>query len=127
MIFRETLPPGCPPREALHLEGTKVFYRLVRTIPPSDCDFHSRWREKPEQRGNWRRQGEECKVKGLSIFKRAKSAQYATKYPDLQDRVVCRVEVTPRSGPVTQGGSSHRTWWPYKDFDILSQYHEDLL
>ena len=71
-------------------------------------------------RRKWRGTGEECKAKGVSIFDNPSAARSMTKYPDHRNKVVTKVEVTPQSGPVKQGKSSHYTWWPYRDHNILA-------
>ena len=123
MIFRENLPPRCPPNDALHVEETRTFYRLVKGIPPDDTDFQSRWQERPDLRPNWMSKGEECDAKGLSVFDNPAAANSMTKYPDHRNKVVRGVEVTPQSGPIKQGRSSHYTWWPYRDYNILDHDH----
>ena len=53
MLYREELPENCPPKEAAPLEETTTFYRLVKTIPPREEDFDSRWEERPDMREQW--------------------------------------------------------------------------
>ena len=48
MSYREPLPEGCPPDTAEEIFESRVFFRLVRTNPPTQVDFYSRRVEKPD-------------------------------------------------------------------------------
>ena len=67
-IYRDELPPGCPPEgQGLTKEITTetICYRLVRNDPPTDEDFRSQRTLEPNRDFGV----SECRAKGLSVFR----------------------------------------------------------
>ena len=120
MPYREELPENCPPDEAAPLEHTTTFYRLVKTIPPSEEAFDSRWEERSDMREQWEREKKVCDVKGVSLFDTAEAARTRTRLREHSQKIVCAVRVTPQCGPIKQGTSHHHTWWPLRNCKILA-------
>ena len=118
ITYRESLPPDCPPEASEELAHARQVFRLVRTTPPTDCDFRSQRTEKPNRifRGV-----SECRVRGLSVFAERIDAEGALRFPTLRGRSICRVQLREGAGRIQQTGRpSHHTWWPFADYDILA-------
>jgi hypothetical protein len=122
--FREPLPEGCPPAVAEELGHDLTVFRIVRTAAPSLDDFRSQREEKPN--GSFR--VSECVARGVSIFTDEKDAKNALLLPRLAGRRLARLKIGAGSGVVhdTPSGAfpSHRTWWPFADYDILAHVEE---
>ena len=117
MTYREPLPDGCPPDKAEEIESPWVVYRLVRNSPPTGGDFRSQRAEQPTVHFNVC----ECRACGVSVFTNRLDAENQRRRRKLKSRVVCRVTLTPGAGRIKKtGGTSHHTWWPYYDYDILT-------
>jgi hypothetical protein len=73
MTFREELPPDCPPPDAREITASLEVFRAVRTLPPTEVDFHS------QRKGNPARPvptgATECRMRGLSVFTRKKDCE----------------------------------------------------
>ena len=123
MRYREDLPPGCPPPQAVPLTAPSTFYRLVNGYPPAEPDFDSVWREQPERRARL----DPCRSRGLSLFTSADEAIKRTSYPTLRGKVVCAVWLTPDAGPLLMTARHHYTWWPLRDYDIITHCAEPAL
>jgi hypothetical protein len=120
MTFREPLPEGCPPADAPVLASEVMFYRLVRTLPPTDADFRSQRAEHSEKYFS-----NECLARGLSVHALLRDSEMAAKLPTLKGRQPCAVRLPPASGHLKQTGKpSHHTWWPFDSFDILGNIEE---
>lgn len=119
MIYRETLPEGCPPDEADEITEPRIVFRLVRTNQPSEDDFRSQRAEKPH---NCFPGASECMALGLSVYSDARGAKRAQRYPNLRGTMICQVELDRGAGFIQQTGRrrAHYTWWPLADFDILA-------
>jgi hypothetical protein len=114
--FRESLPEGCPPREAEEITDIKVVFRLVRTDTPDDSDFRSKRAESPNNQFSV----SECQARGLSVFSKVEDARKQLKIPTLRGMLICRVTLEKGAGYISKTGRrSHFTWWPLADFDIL--------
>lgn len=117
MTYRDPLPDGCPPVEAETITGARDVYRLVRQISPAIGDFQSQRTEKPLNIFHV----SECQACGLSVFTDRRDCARARKLPALRGRHLCHLQLTEGAGRIQQTGpSSHHTWWPFRDFDILS-------
>ena len=118
MRYREPLPNDCPPDTAEEIRATQVFFRLVRTNPPTDTDFISQRGENPD-RGFGKIS--ECQARGLSVFAERGDSQRALKLPGLRGRQICRVVLNAGAGRIQKTSRrSHHTWWPLADFEILA-------
>ena len=116
MSYREPLPEGCPPDTAEEIFESRVFFRLVRTNPPTQVDFHSRRVEKPDAIFAVT----ECQARGLSLFAKRSDSERMLKLPAFRGRLVCRLGLKSGAGRVQKTGShSHHTWWPLAAFDVL--------
>ena len=120
MNFREPLPDHCPPEGAEEISKPSQVYRLVRTDPPTECDFRSQREENPNRQF---RDITECQVRGVSVFTDRKDAEErASRLPRFRGYFICRVHLEEGAGYIQKTGQgSHHTWWPLADFDILSR------
>ena len=117
MTYREPLPEGCPPDDAEEITAPRVVYRLVRSNPPTGGDFRSQRAENPHR--NFRRVTE-CQARGVSVFNNRRDAERQTEIPKLKGLAVCEVDLVAGAGRIKKTGrSSHYTWWPYAEYDIL--------
>ena len=118
MTYREPLPEGCPPDDAQEITEPRVVYRLVRSDPPTDDDFRSQRAERPDQVFH---DVTECRARGVSVFASLEAAEGRSTRGNLRGRAVCRVALGPGAGRIQPTGrSSHHTWWPLADYDILA-------
>ena len=117
-IYRDELPPGCPPEEAKEITTETICYRLVRNDPPTDEDFRSQRTLEPNRDFGV----SECRAKGLSVFMQPRDATgAANRSRNLRGAKVAQLTLNTGSGYIKKiGGRSHHTWWPYKAFDILA-------
>lgn len=118
MRYREPLPEGCPPDAAEEIASSRETYRLVRTNPPTEADFRSQRSENPNRKFPGI---DECQARGLSVYRERHDAERALKLPHLRGRAVCRLRLEAGAGQIQKTGrSSHYTWWPLADYDILA-------
>ncbi len=117
MTYREPLPECCSPDDAEEITTPRILYRLVRSNPPTDNDFRSQRAERPTARFNV----SECQARGVSVYVNFHDAERQTRRPKLKGLAVCKLDLTTRAGRIRKtGGTSHHTWWPYADYDILA-------
>ena len=119
MRYREPLPQGCPPDEAVEVSTEWQVFRLVRTNPPTDSDFRSQRAERPSHQF---RGVTECQARGLSVFAARQDADRALRLPSLRGSLLCRVQLEAGAGHIQQTGRpSHHTWWPLAEFNVLAR------
>ena len=118
-IYREPLPENCPPEAAAEISSPRIVFRLVRKDPPTDGDFRSQRAENP---GREFKDITECQARGLSVFTERRDIAERLKRPNLKGMRVCRVALDEGAGRIqhTARRTSHHTWWPLADYDILS-------
>ena len=118
MSYREQLPKGCPPDDAIEIAAIREVFRLVRTDPPSDDDFRSQRAEKP----NVRFGVDECRARGVSVYSEKDACAKQTKLPYLRGRIVCRVHLENGASRIQRWGAeaAHHTWWPLASYNILA-------
>ena len=118
MIYRETLPEGCPPDVSVDIALETYVFRLVKTSPATLDDFRSQRAEKPAAvfKGVT-----ECHACGLSVFKERQDAvQKVLLLPRFRGFHVYSVRLAAGAGRIQQTFKpSHHTWWPLAEFDIL--------
>jgi len=119
--YRETLPASCPPGDAYEIKTDLEVFRLVSKFPPSDNDFDSQRALKPKAVFSF----SECDARGVSVWTKMEDVLHAKKLPKFNGNksVVCKVRLHGGAGRIKQTGSnsSHKTWWPYKEYDIISR------
>ena len=117
MVYREPLPDGCPPEEAEDISGLRIVFRLVRHDPPANDDFKSQRAENPNRKFR-----SECHARGLSVHDDLKASEKIMKLPTQRGKRICRVRLSSGAGRIqkTFRNPSHYTWWPFSDFDIVS-------
>lgn len=119
MSYREPLPDGCPPEDAMSITEPQEVYRLVRTNPPTYEDFQSQRALKPTRKFT---DITECQARGLSVHTQRKDCLRVLKLPPFRGCLPCRVHLQAGAGSIQRTGSrSHCTWWPLLQFDILLQ------
>ena len=119
MLYRETLPPDCPPPGAQGIMDTTVRYRLLETTTPSQEDFDSY----VKQKGSANRQISRtpCEQNGVSVFTSLESAsKLMMSFFNKNRRWQAIGEVTlpadaGKLNPVDP--NEHQTWWPSQAFD----------
>lgn len=117
MIFRETLPEGCPPETAEEISKARVVFRLTRTNQPTENDFRSQRAEKPNNEFGG---VSECQARGLSVFTDLGRATQALRSRNMRGRLICQVRLAGGAGFIMETGRrGHCTWWPLANFDIL--------
>ena len=118
MLYRESLPPECPPNEAKDITSETICYRLVCNAPPTDDDFRSQRTLEPNRDFGV----SECRTRGLSVFTQASDATRAARRSrNLRGAKLAQLTLNQGAGCIKQTGSrSHHTWWPYQAFDILA-------
>ena len=117
MIYREPLPEGCPPNEANEITHPRIVFRLVRTNPPTDDDFRSQRAEKPNRAFDGI---SECTTRGVSVYPDPMDMKPVLKLRHMRGRLICRVELDRGAGFILRTGEAHHTWWPFAEFDILT-------
>ncbi|MEF3404036.1 hypothetical protein [Agromyces sp. CCNWLW203] len=114
------VPEGCPPPDAVPMEGT--FYRLAaRRHAVGDITEEDSWLRPYATHGNgyYKRQ-EECDAHGLSIYASEDDIERARIFvPSLGTKPIAEVVITLNDGTlahrplpnVTTHGETHHDWW----------------
>ena len=117
MPYRENLPEGCPPSEAIEISAPTVVYRLVENVLPVNDDFRSQRALAPHKNFSVT----ECIARGLSVNTNVRDTRNLLKLRVHRSKEICEVRLDTGAGYIQPtGGGSHHTWWSYADFDILS-------
>ena len=117
MIYREALPPRCPPEAAAEITADLEVFRVVKSDPPTELDFRSQRAMHPA--AVW--EISECLACGLSVFAEKRDAQKLLKLPRLRGGMLASVRLSQGAGRIQQTfRPSHHTWWPFAEFDILA-------
>ncbi len=114
--YREKLPVGCPPDTAQEITAEVQVYRLVKNNPAADDDFRSQSAMFPGRHFN----AGECLARGVSVCGTIQRAQNTQRLPRFRNTRICKVCLCAGAGRLLPGKDEHRTWWPYKTFDILA-------
>lgn len=116
-IYREPLPPDCPPATSEEIVAERYVFRLVHAEPPTDDDFRSYRAERPHGAFHV----SECRARGLSVYADRGDAETTLQLPAFRGQRICRVQLREGAGRIQQTGrASHRTWWPLADYDVLA-------
>ena len=116
-MFYEELTLNCPPLEAKITEE-KMFYRVVRNIPPKEEDFFSHKRLYPNKLYK-----DICQASALSIFDNFKDCKKITKLPSFKNGEcnIGRFILNKNTGPIMKtGNNGHFSWWRTIEFKIES-------
>ena len=125
IIFRETLPSGCPPADAQDILGPLVRYRLLADSVAAQKDFDSF----AHQHGGPVPNGvDPCIQYGLSVYDTEDAARKqltsSSNNQDWQNRGkprwthIGKVTLDVGAGKVTRVTSrNHQTWWPSSGFN----------
>ena len=93
------------------------MYRLTQEQKPTDEDFHSLRKLKPEAKYE---DLNECIAHGLSVFSDPVMAR-SRAVRKLKGYSVSKVRLDRGAGKIMRtSGPDHYTWWPYNSFDILA-------
>lgn len=125
MNWRDHLPDGCPPDDALPAHG--LVYRLVNKINFDSKDFLSRREEKPD--GEW--DVSECVAGGVSIYTELHGIKRLQEMvPAMRRKKITKGILDAKHGKMkntpSQTHSSHYTWWiptdsqPWKVFQLVN-------
>lgn len=119
MNWSEEMPDGCPPRSAAVAEEGKVFYRIVKSIPPTEDDFASMQTEDPKRALQFAGKREESYTYGVSLFDDIEAVRKVqSKIKKFKGRSVVELTLKQRDGLVVRTSDHHWTWWKTDDFDI---------
>lgn len=115
MTFPTDWPPGCPPADTKDTSG--VFYRIVKTSPPTADDFRTFHEMGKRLRGALPCP---CMPYGLSVFPNREDAAWMTRVMPKLGNHLARGVLEAGNGPskLTPGQRpSHTTWWPSCECD----------
>ena len=117
MDWVESLPPQCPPSDAIPPEGE--YFRAV-SADCSEDDFIPYARLYPNRKYIG---AMACKSRALSIFTNKNDCVDATKLPSLQklgQTNIAKITLTDKDGLVLKerGKGTHHSWWRTRNFDI---------
>lgn len=130
MIYREELPIGCPPDDAIELDYVVVL-RLIQsqtidTIQPDEFDSHAKLGKVPPKDMCG------CRWSSCSVFRDGDGKHLPkamTKLPVVKKKNfthVAVVEITKNSGRLKEAssGNGHFDLWMYFGFDIVGSVKE---
>ena len=117
MPYREPLPDGCPPDDAVEITVPIKLYRLVKTMPPTTEDFRSYGDLRPNDDFD----GRECKARGLSVYSARASAERRSRASNFQGQQVCELTLGFGAGKLQKTGGAHHTWWPYAGYVVPTE------
>jgi hypothetical protein len=115
MEWDEPLPAQCPPADAAP-PADLVLYRLVESNPPSDKDYWSQRKLKPDQKFSNK---DECTIKAVSLFDCSNSCSSIRLLPTHKNKseMVLQITLQPESGVVKKSLSNHHvSWWRAKGY-----------
>ncbi len=108
----ESLPDNCPPGTAYSPDGSKTFYRLVSTFPPTERDFYSWQKLKPEKKYE-----DPCLARAVSLYDTKKHCANILNLPMHANQIMVGIVLTNTSGMINQTESHHYSWWLSNGFD----------
>jgi hypothetical protein len=118
MEWAEDLPAGCPPEDAFAPSGG-VFYRAVFTFPPTERDFYSQRKLRPD-----RQCGNECEARALSMFSTLDGCRRLKKLYFFKNHLIVSFTLGTQSGLIrespSQIGEAHCDWWLAAQFNPIS-------
>lgn len=119
-VYRDKLPYGCPPHDAVVIKDSVVVYRLVKTDPATEKDFQS-WRAL-NPHINRPSHVDECTACGVSVHNKYDAVRKMAKLPKFRNRFPAKMTLTKGAGTIKQQGKdrAHYTWWPMAAYDILA-------
>ena len=115
------MPDDCPPDDAEEIVEPRIVYRLVRIDPPSFDDFRSQRSLNPDL--VYEDADTECRANGVSVFIDLEIVNRRRRgRRNLRGMLICEVVLDRGAGRILQPNpnSSHCTWWPLADYDILA-------
>ena len=123
MPWPDYFPDDCPPQDAQPATGD--VYRVVKQNPPESRDFI------PLRKKNNGDFGEdECKVCGLSVFRRFEDAvEMKNRERGMKNRLIAKGTLSPDLGKIKHTrsskpyGKSHHTWWVPTEVEPWSVFH----
>jgi len=115
-MYREELPEGCPPPDAIEIENEWIGYRFVSGTSPAPEDFDSHFRKDPSKR-----YPDPCIAKALSLEADFAQARKRLELPKFKNGSICQVTLDRGAGRIKQTGASrtHYSWWPYNGWGVI--------
>lgn len=106
--WAEDLPPGCPQDAVTDAHG-QVWYRFVKTDPPTEYDFWSH-RKRGEPTGN----ATECAARSLSMRSSLQAAINQLPLARFKGHRIAQITINLGDGVVLDKKlpSAHVDWWP---------------
>lgn len=109
MDWAEDLPEGCPPHDAT-VPNSDIFYRAVKTFPPTDSDFYSPKKLRPSNQYN-----NECEARALSVFSTLDGCKRLVKFSYFKKHLIVSITLDTKCGLIKENPSStsetHYDWW----------------
>lgn len=114
--YKEELPDGCPPPDAEDIQDV-VFYRIVKSHPPTEEDFISLKALNPTK--NFK--SHECEARALSVSIELSGALELLKLPTHKGKKIVKLKLGFDTGKHkrTFTRPDHHSWWVYNSFDPL--------
>lgn len=115
--YKEELPDGCPPQDAEEIKSI-VFYRLVKSHPPTEKDFLSLKALNP----SINQKSHECEACAVSVSVELIGALDLLKLPTQKGKQIAKLSLGNNSGKHkrTFNRAHHHSWWIYRSFDPLA-------
>lgn len=125
MEWNENLPEFCP-EQGTHIPHHEVYYRIVKTIPPTPSDFISQRGLKPTK--VFTPPVTECRALSLSLFSDLNDAKKKLKLPTFKGRCsIAKVVLNENDGLVKKTAkASHYSWWMTKQYNPEQAKKVDL-
>jgi len=122
-LWAEDLPDGCPPNDALSVDG-QSFFRLVESIPPLERDFWSQRKLYPLKKFNT----SECIARACSLTTTLDACNRLKKLPVHSHKRVIQLRFITDCGVGKRTGRepSHFSWWCRNGFNPIPCCNELL-
>ena len=121
-MWFEELPAQCPPADATTAPG--MYYRLVKTEPPTCEDFWSQRKHCPDQLFH----ATECIARAVSLFTTREAAEQIKKLPLHKSKKIVAIRITELAGVLKHTGQNkdHRSWWRMDSYNPVEHLINEL-
>lgn len=123
--WHEELPENCPPKDAGE-PSPEHHYRIVRSMPPTECDFISQKELYPHREFSV---SQECRARAVSLFLSPKQPTELLKTGIVRGVGIVALKLPPEAGltKTTNAKTGHVAWWRRADFDPVPFVCTNLL
>jgi hypothetical protein len=114
--WAETLPPACPPSDAVQPNNI-IFYRLIESNPPREEDFWSQRKLYPSKIFH----ANECIARSCSLMKTLEGCIDLRKLPAQSNKKIVKITLPLSSGLIKKTGKDavHHSWWRAHNFNPI--------